>query len=83
MESKKLSKDISVGDLVCLRTRKKPAKRTLAIVIELIRSDDFLRQRENTIWLNYAYKVHSKGKIIYISSGQIESVLSKGTRESL
>ena len=75
---KKLKKDISVGDLVRLRTRKKTARKSIAIVLELIDPDDFKRKEENTIWLNYAYKDHSKGKILYISSGQIECVLSSG-----
>lgn len=75
---KKLKKDISVGDLVRLRTRKKTDRKSIAIVLELIDPDDFKRKEENTIWLNYAYKVHSKGKILYISSGQIECVLSSG-----
>ncbi len=78
MEStKRLVKDILVGDLVGLRTRKKSTKRVWAIVLELIDPDDFRRREENTIWLNYAYKVHSAGKILYISSGQIECVLSR------
>ena len=75
--TKRLVKDVLVGDLVGLRTRKNSTERVWAVVLELLDPDDPRRKDENTIWLNYAYKVFSAGQILYISSGQIECVLSR------
>ena len=78
MSSGKLIAELTPGDLVILKGRRKKDPQKAAIIVKVLSDHDRIFI-ESTIWTDFHYMVYTEGKTIYVSEGHIARVLSSTT----
>jgi len=78
MSSGKLIDELSPGDLVILKGRRKKDPQKAAIIVKVLSDHDRIFI-ESTTWTDFKYMVYTEGKTIYVSEGHIYRVLNSPT----
>ena len=78
MSSGKLIAELTPGDLVILKGRRKKDPQKAAVIVKVLSDHDRIFI-ESTIWTDFHYMVYTEGKTIYVSEGHIARVLSSTT----